>query len=164
MAAQSEDAHLCPLCEGFDQAEVQCEACKQVWYCSAEHSAEHAAEHKAVCDALVGLAASGGGVTRLVITAGAGEPVGKGKRVSVHYTGTFPNGRAFDSSREKGKPFAFVPGKRSVIVGWDVGVPQMRRGERSTLVVSGNYGYGEEGAPPTIGPDQPLVFDVELLA
>lgn len=83
--------------------------------------------------------------------------------VSVHYTGTLLDGTVFDSSRERGKPFSFRLGKGEVIQGWDEGVATMKVGERATLVLSSEYGYGAYGSPPDIPGGATLVFDVEVM-
>jgi len=86
--------------------------------------------------------------------------------VTVHYTGTLadPSGEEFDSSRSRDQPFVFKLGQGQVIKGWDVGVATMRKGERSTLTIKAEYGYGEQGSPPKIPGGATLCFDVELLS
>jgi FKBP-type peptidyl-prolyl cis-trans isomerase len=86
-----------------------------------------------------------------------------GQEVTVHYTGTLPNGKIFDSSKRAGKPFSFLLGLGQVIQGWDVGVATMTKGEHATLYISSDYGYGDGGHPPAIPPKSPLIFDVELI-
>ena len=104
------------------------------------------------------------GVVVKVVSDGNGIVPIVGMRVKVHYTGTLTDGKKFDSSRDRGKPFEFTLGKGEVIKGWDEGVAKMRVGERSTLTISPDYAYGDEGYPPVIPKKATLIFDVELLA
>merc|ERR1711990_297122 len=105
------------------------------------------------------------GVTKDVIKQGDGANFPpKGCKVSVHYTGTLTDGKKFDSSRDRGKPFEFVLGQGQVIKGWDEGVAQMSRGERAKLTCSADYAYGSRGFPGLIPPNSTLVFDVELIS
>jgi FKBP-type peptidyl-prolyl cis-trans isomerase len=83
--------------------------------------------------------------------------------VSVHYDGRLENGTVFDSSRKRGEPFTFLLGAKQVIAGWDVGVEGMKEGEKRTLYIPANMGYGDRGVPGVIPPNSPLIFDVELL-
>ena len=88
-----------------------------------------------------------------------------GDEVSVHYVGTLAaDGAEFDSSRSRGQPFVFKLGQGQVIKGWDVGVATMKKGERSTLTIKAEYGYGDQGSPPKIPGGATLCFDVELLS
>jgi|EP00161_Ancyromonas_sigmoides_P001015 FKBP-type peptidyl-prolyl cis-trans isomerase len=88
-----------------------------------------------------------------------------GCKVSVHYVGRLDaDGTEFDSSRSRGKPFEFELGKGQVIRGWDVGVATMRVGERCTLRISPDFGYGAGGSPPKIPGNAWLAFEVELLS
>lgn len=87
----------------------------------------------------------------------------KGQTVTVHYTGTLQNGKKFDSSRDRDKPFKFVVGEGQVIRGWDEGITQMSVGGRCKLTCSPDYGYGEKGYPGVIPPNAVLIFDVKLL-
>ncbi len=64
---------------------------------------------------------------------------------SPFFTGTLTNGKKFDSSRDRGKPFKFKIGKGQVIRGWDEGVAEMSVGERAKLTCSSDYAYGEAG-------------------
>jgi len=97
------------------------------------------------------------------VAVGQGDEARQGSTVRVHYTGWLPDGTKFDSSRDRGEPFAFTLGAGQVIAGWDEGVKGMKAGGRRKLVLPPQLAYGEEGAPPAIPPRSTLVFDVEVL-
>jgi FKBP-type peptidyl-prolyl cis-trans isomerase len=94
---------------------------------------------------------------------GTGAVATPGKNVSVHYTGWLTNGTKFDSSKDRGEPFAFSLGAGQVIRGWDQGVAGMKVGGIRKLTIPPNLGYGERGAGGVIPPNATLVFEVELL-
>ena len=97
------------------------------------------------------------------VAVGQGAEAEPGRTVRVHYTGWLPNGKKFDSSRDRGEPFAFTLGAGQVISGWDEGVKGMKVGGRRKLVLPPQLAYGDGGAPPDIPPGATLVFDVEVL-
>lgn len=82
--------------------------------------------------------------------------------VKVHYHGTLPSGKVFDSSVDRGEPATFP--LNGVIPCWTEGVQLMKVGGKSRLVCPASIAYGDRGAPPDIGPGATLIFDVELLA
>ena len=94
---------------------------------------------------------------------GAGDEAKAGNTVDVHYTGTLKDGKKFDSSLDRGKPFSFKLGAGQVIKGWDEGVAGMKVGGKRKLVIPSNLAYGKSGAGGVIPPDAELTFVVELL-
>jgi peptidylprolyl isomerase len=94
---------------------------------------------------------------------GKGAMPRAGQTAIVHYTGTFPNGKKFDSSRDRGQPLEFALGTHGVIACWDEAVATMRVGGRRKLVCPPALAYGPQGYPPVIPPNATLNFDVELL-
>ena len=99
---------------------------------------------------------------------GEGATAVAGQHVSVHYTGWLTDdgttlGTKFDSSKDRGQPFAFSLGAGHVIGGWDEGVQGMRVGGARRLVIPPNLGYGARGAGGVIPGNATLIFDVELL-
>jgi FKBP-type peptidyl-prolyl cis-trans isomerase len=105
--------------------------------------------------------ASGLKVQDLVV--GTGAEATTGGKVSVHYTGWLTDGTKFDSSLDRGRPFAFTLGAGDVIRGWDEGVAGMKVGGKRKLIIPPGLAYGAGGRPPVIPPDATLVFEVELL-
>lgn len=95
---------------------------------------------------------------------GTGETVLQGSEVSVHYTGWLLDGTKFDSSRDRGQPFTFMPGAGQVIAGWEKGVVGMKVGGIRELVIPPELGYGKRGAGGVIPPDATLKFEVEVVA
>ncbi len=96
------------------------------------------------------------------VVAGDGATAEAGDTAVVHYTGFFPDGSSFDSSRS-GAPLSFVLGAGGVVDGWDEGVTGMQVGGARKLVLPPSLAYGEEGAGGVIPANATLVFDVELL-
>ena len=99
------------------------------------------------------------------IKEGTGAEAKAGSNVTVQYVGTsFKNGRQFDASWDRGEPFSFQLGAGSVIPGWDQGVQGMKVGGRRQLVIPPDLAYGPQGSPPAIGPNETLVFVVDLVS
>lgn len=87
-----------------------------------------------------------------------------GDSIAVHYTGTLTDGTKFDSSVDRGVPFEFVIGQGMVIAGWEQGLLGMKVGEKRTLTIPSEMGYGTRGAGAIIPPNATLVFETELIS
>ena len=95
---------------------------------------------------------------------GTGErQVKKGDTISVHYTGRLIDGTKFDSSVDRGTPFTFTIGTGQVIQGWEQGFIGAKVGEKRTLTIPAEMGYGSR-VVGTIPANSTLIFDVELVA
>jgi FKBP-type peptidyl-prolyl cis-trans isomerase FklB len=109
-----------------------------------------------------GVTTTESGLQYEVVEAGDGESPGPDSQVTVHYRGTLADGTEFDSSYGRGEPTSFnVSG---VIPGFSEGVQLMSVGSTYRLYIPGELAYGPSGSPPSIGPNQLIIFDVELLA
>jgi peptidylprolyl isomerase len=99
-----------------------------------------------------------------ILIKGNGPAIKSGQQATVNYVGVlFKDGKEFDSSWGKGKqPFQFSLGGGQVIPGWDQGVLGMKVGERRRLTIPADLAYGAQGSPPKIGPNEPLIFDIDL--
>ncbi len=98
------------------------------------------------------------------LEAGSGAEAKAGDKVTVQYVGVgYKSGEEFDASWDRGEPFSFGLGAGEVIPGWDQGVEGMKVGGRRELVIPPELAYGEAGAPPAIGPNETLVFVIDLL-
>ena len=94
---------------------------------------------------------------------GDGKEASKDSTVTAHYTGALAkDGSIFESSKDTGQPATFPLSQ--VIKGWQQGVPGMKEGGIRRLIIPAELAYGEQGSPPKIGPNEPLVFDIELIS
>jgi peptidylprolyl isomerase len=98
------------------------------------------------------------------IVEGEGEEAVNGRVVEVHYVGvSWKSKRQFDASWDRGDTFKFGLGKGQVIRGWDQGVAGMKVGGRRRITIPPDLAYGKRGAGGVIGPDETLVFVVDLI-
>ena len=98
------------------------------------------------------------------IEPGTGAAAKAGSQISVNYVGvSYSNGQEFDSSFSAGAPLDFQLGVGAVIPGWDRGLEGMKVGGRRQLVIPPELAYGPQGSPPLIGPNETLVFVIDLL-
>lgn len=102
------------------------------------------------------------GLKYKVTEMGSGRKVEIGDKVSVHYTGKLTNGTKFDSSKDRNQPFSFKVGGGQVIRGWDEGLALLHIGDKATLTIPSELGYGSRDMG-TIPPNSTLVFDIEVL-
>ncbi|MEL7157043.1 MAG: FKBP-type peptidyl-prolyl cis-trans isomerase [Actinomycetota bacterium] len=94
---------------------------------------------------------------------GDGAEATSGAQVSVDYVGvSWSTGQEFDASWNRGDPLSFTLGAGQVIQGWDQGVAGMRIGGRRTITIPPHLGYGAAGAGGVIGPNETLIFTVDL--
>ena len=101
------------------------------------------------------------GLLYRVMTAGSGKTPAPASTVSVHYKGTLTGGQEFDSSYSRGEPAQF--GVTQVIPGWTEVLQMMKEGDKWEVVIPSNLAYGPGGAGGSIGPNETLVFEIELL-
>lgn len=102
------------------------------------------------------------GLKYVVDAEGSGDTPAVGAMVKVHYTGKLLDGTKFDSSVDRGTPIDFPVGQGRVIKGWDEALLTMKKGEKRTLIIPANLGYGASGRGP-IPPHATMIFDVELI-
>ena len=96
---------------------------------------------------------------------GTGPAAKAGDQVTVQYVGVgYDSGEQFDASWDRGEPFPFNLGAGEVIPGWDEGIEGMKVGGRRELIIPPDLAYGSAGFPPAIGPNETLIFVVDLVA
>jgi FKBP-type peptidyl-prolyl cis-trans isomerase len=108
-----------------------------------------------------GVVKTSSGLQYTIIKEGSGKKPQAADSVSVHYRGTFIDGEEFDSSIARGQPVSFPV--NGVIQGWQEVLPMMKEGAKWKVVIPASLAYGERGNN-TIGPNQTLVFEIELLS
>ena len=109
-----------------------------------------------------GVITTASGLQYTVLTAGEGEKPTASSNVTVHYQGTTLDGKEFDSSYSRNAPATFPLNR--VIAGWTEGVQLMPIGAKYRFFIHPDLGYGAKGAGSAIGPNETLIFDVELLS
>jgi len=108
-----------------------------------------------------GVIVTASGLQYKVITAGTGKSPAATDTVEVHYEGTLIDGTVFDSSYRRGQSIEFPLNR--VIAGWTEGVQLMQEGAKYRFFIPSKLAYGTRGAGRDIGPNQALIFDVELI-
>jgi FKBP-type peptidyl-prolyl cis-trans isomerase len=99
------------------------------------------------------------------LVVGTGQTAQPGRTVTVNYVGVlYRTGKEFDSSWKRNQPFTTALSAGSVIPGWVNGITGMKVGGRRELIIPPSLAYGKSGQPPTIPPNSPLVFVVDLLS
>jgi peptidylprolyl isomerase len=99
------------------------------------------------------------------IVDGSGAEAKAGDKVTVQYVGVgYDSKEEFDSSWSRNEPFPFTLGAGEVITGWDKGVAGMKVGGRRELIIPPGMAYGPAGSPHVIGPNETLIFVIDLLA
>lgn len=86
-----------------------------------------------------------------------------GNKVTLHYSGYFKDGKQFDSSVERGQPFAVKIGSGQIINALEEGIALMHKGDKAKFYIPYHLAYGEGGHPPTIPPMADLIFDIEII-
>ncbi|HEY1077668.1 MAG TPA: FKBP-type peptidyl-prolyl cis-trans isomerase [Fontimonas sp.] len=112
--------------------------------------------------AKAGVKTTASGLQYEVLTEGTGDHPTAESRVTVHYKGTLINGEEFDSSYSRGQPVTFP--LANVIPGWTEGVQLMTPGSKYKFTIPAALAYGERGAGVKIGPNETLIFEVELIS
>lgn len=99
------------------------------------------------------------------LIAGSGPEVSVGDPIACHYVGvSWSTGEEFDASWNRGKPLEFTAGLGQVIQGWDQGLIGMKEGARRRFEIPPHLAYGENGAGGVIGPNETLIFVVDLVS
>ncbi len=102
------------------------------------------------------------GIYYIMEEEGEGEHPTKSETITAHYHGSLLDGTVFDSSVDRGQPFKFQLGR--VIKGWQEAMGMMKPGGKGKFIIPSNLAYGERGVGKIIGPNTPLIFDIELFS
>ena len=109
-----------------------------------------------------GVFVTASGLQYKIVEKGKGKSPTSENKVIAHYTGKLLDGTVFDSSHDRGEPATFpVSG---VIKGWQEALPMMKEGGKWQIVVPANLAYGDRGVGNLIGPNETLIFDIELVS
>lgn len=108
-----------------------------------------------------GITVTDSGLQYRVITEGKGDKPKASDTVTVHYSGKLINGTEFDSSYARGEPATFPVG--GVVQGWQEALPMMNVGSKWEVFIPSDLGYGPRGAGGSIGPNETLIFEIELI-
>jgi FKBP-type peptidyl-prolyl cis-trans isomerase FklB len=109
-----------------------------------------------------GVTTTASGLQYKIITEGKGKQPKSTDTVVAHYRGTLINGTEFDSSYQRNEPATFPVG--GVIKGWQEALPLMKEGSKWQIYIPSDLAYGPRGAGGEIGPNEVLIFDIELLS
>jgi len=101
------------------------------------------------------------GLQYKVISTGKGKQPKATDSITAHYKGSLINGTVFDSSYKRGEPATFNVSQ--VINGWKEILPLMKEGDKWQVFIPSDLAYGERGQGATIGPNEALIFDIELI-
>ena len=142
------------------QARIQAKQ-KQAFEAKAQESLKKSQEFLAENKTKEGIQTTESGLQYKVLKEGTGKSPSPQDTVEVHYEGKLIDGTVFDSSYERGEPIEFQLSR--VIKGWTEGVTLMKEGAKYILYIPPDLGYGQRGAGEQIGPNEALIFEVELL-
>jgi len=107
---------------------------------------------------------SSSGLRYVIVDEGLGSNPVRGSLIKVHYIGKLFDGTVFDSSYDRGEPLSYTHGVGNVISGWDEGLSYIGERGKITLYIPSVLAYGNRGSGDIIGPNENLIFDVELLS
>ena len=109
-----------------------------------------------------GVFVTASGLQYKIVEKGKGKSPTSENKVIAHYTGKLLDGTVFDSSHDRGEPATFTVS--GVIKGWQEALPMMKEGGKWQIVVPANLAYGDRGVGNLIGPNETLIFDIELVS